>query len=122
MIFDKLNEFMDAAAYNATPTVVDLGPEFDAGRGHPMKISVNCGGGDMAGLTAIEVHCDDSNPPTTVVQTVAAAPADVNGKVFSFYITPDQKFKGRYMDIALTGASAGTMITAGIVHDAQTNE
>lgn len=117
MLMDKQAMFLDDAAYNATPGVLDLGAVRP--RGKQVKCFIHCSEGDMAGMTLLTVLDGATSSPATAYKSYTLTAATLNtGEPFFFTLDADI---ARYCTIALTSASAGTGITAGVVMDEQSN-
>jgi len=117
MIIDALNLWYDDAAYDASVTVLDLGTT-RPGPGEPYRCFITCANADMAGLTALTVTDGATNAAADGHKVYTLLAATLNLGTFFFELSPDT---ARYVKLALTGASAGTGITAGLVTGQQTN-
>jgi len=118
-MLDKSLLFLDNEAYNATPKVIDMGTSFNPGHGTRLQGFISSGPGDVAGLTALVIKTGaTSGAATTTVDTIVMTHTQVNtgsGRKFSIPTDGLQQF----VTITLTGASAGTGITAGLALDVQ---
>jgi hypothetical protein len=116
-MIDKSLLFLDAAAYNATPAVIDLGTTFNPGENFPLEGFISCPAGDCAGVTALVIKTGSTTSPTTDVATIVMTAAQINTGNRRF--TMPSAGMLRYCTISLTGASAGTTLTCGLVLDNQ---
>lgn len=117
-MIDKALLFLDNAAYNATPAVIDLGTVTNpGGSDFPLEGFISCPAGDAAGVTALVIKTGSTTSPTTTVATIVLTAAQMNTGNRKFTMPSDGML--RYCTIALTGASAGTTITCGLVLDNQ---
>ena len=118
MIFDKTLLFFDSAAFNATVNVLDLRNAFrPEGDMTSIKGRIVCAGGNAAGATALTIITGTTNNPATTIATLPMTHTQMNAG-FNFTIPADNL--KRYLKIGITGISAGTKITAGLVLDTQT--
>ena len=108
MILDKFMLWADDLAHNGTVTELDLGAA-EPGKGEPIECFIQ--GTSMAGVTAVVISSGSTSGSLTTTVTHAITAAEINAGPVRFYLPMDV---GRYVSIALTGASAGTW-TAGIV-------
>ena len=115
---DKQMMFLDEDAYDTTPEVLDLGITFHPGAGNMLKGRISSSQGDVAGMTAMVIKTGSTAATaTTTIATLPITAAMVNaGHNFSMPLDELQQFA----TIALTGATAGTGITAGLQWDVQT--
>lgn len=118
MIIDALSLWYDNAAYNDAVTVLDL-KTARPGPGMPYHCFIACANGDMGGMTALTVTDGATNSAADGHKVYTLTAAELNAGVFNFELSPDT---ARYVKLALTGANAGTGITAGIVPGHQTNK
>lgn len=111
-MLDKSLLWLDNAAYNATPVVLNLGTAFNPGGEKKLKGFVKCSGKNMAGTTALVIKTGTtSGTASTTIATIPMTHTQAN-KGFNFEL-PITDLK-QYVDIAFTGASAGTGIYAGL--------
>jgi hypothetical protein len=114
---DKELLFLDDEDYDASPAVIDIGYAFQPGSGYQLRGRVSCAGGDAAGTTALVITTGATSGLGTTVATLPMTHTQMNaGFNFNLPITGLL----RYIGISLTGASAGTGITAGLALDVQT--
>lgn len=118
MIYDALVLWHNAAAYNASVTAIDLG-SVRPGPGERLQCFVSCENGDMAGLTAITVTDGATDTAADACAVFSLTAAALNAAGTFFFDLPHDI--ARYVKIALTGSSAGTGITSGLVTGKQNN-
>lgn len=114
---DKELLFLDAAAYTATPEVLDIGYAFQPGSGAQLRGRISCAGGDAAGTTALVITTGATSGLGTTVATLPMTHTQMNDG-FNFNIPITGLL--RYVGMSLTDISAGTGITAGLALDVQT--
>jgi hypothetical protein len=114
MILDKNQMYMDSAAYDATPAVIDHGVT-SPGKGGRIRVSAS--GVSVAGLTAIVLKDGTTSSPATVRLTLITTAAALNAGAVVFDFPNNVQ---RYTTVALTDASAGTL-DIGIVEAEQSN-
>ncbi len=117
MIFDKDSMFLDNAAFDATPQVVDCGCD-EPGPGRIIRFQISAAG-DSAGLTGVRLFTGaTSGAVTEELALFDVKDPDVNSGNVQLEVPSNAK---RYLTIALEAVTAGTF-TAGIINDsAQTN-
>ena len=114
---DKELLFLDGEAYNATPAVLDIGYAFQPGSGAQLRGRISCAGEDAAGATHLVITTGATSGLGTTIATLPMTHTQMNaGFNFNIPITGLLQF----VTISLTGASAGTGITAGLALDVQT--
>jgi hypothetical protein len=117
-MLDKTLLFLDNAAYNATPSVVDLGTSFNPGAENPVEGFISCPAGDCAGVTALVIKTGTTfGGASTTVSTIVMTAAQINTGNRKFTLPSDGL--QRFVTISLTGASAGTTLTSGLGLDNQ---
>lgn len=116
MFMDAQALFLDNAAYNATVNAIDLGAVRP--RGKQVKCFIHCKNGDMGGMTALAVTDGATSAAGDAYKSYTLSAAALNAGTFFFTLDADV---ARYVKIALTGATAGTGITAGVVLDEHSN-
>jgi len=117
MILDYESMFLDEAAFDATPAVLDLGC-IRPGPGRPLKVFAS--GVGVTDMTAIAVTDGATvGAATDALLTVPASATEMNEGGVTFTLPSETK---EFVTIALTGITAGT-VTAGIILDSgQTNK
>ena len=113
MQFDKLLMMADALAFDGTPDEIDLSVS-KSGRGEPIMVAIV--GQGLTGLTAVVFQTGDTSGSLANTLTLLVSPEEAEDGVC--VSVPNNA--GRYANISLTGATAGTY-TAGLVKDCQTN-
>jgi hypothetical protein len=130
MYLDSTNLFSDDQAITgdaASTNVIDLGADFDLGKGEPVKLLIQVTE-DFDNLTSLnaKIQTDDNSAfssPTDLAESGDIALASLKvGYVFSINFMPrgNQRYIRVYYDVTGTAPTAGK-ITAGIVADHQTN-
>ena len=121
MLLDNELMMLDNAAYNATPDVLDLGALQSLGKGARVKGFISCAGGDMAGMTGLEILSEEADSsPDVVIETHTLADSAINAG--PYYFTIDASL-ARYVTINLAGTvTAGTGIYCGLILDEQSNQ
>ena len=119
-MLDKKLLWLYAAAYNATPTPIDLGVASHAGDGAQLRGRISCGGGDMTGTTALVIKTGTTSAGATgtTIATLPMTHTQANAG-FNFNIPMDNLLQ--WVTISLTGVTAGTLITAGLSLDVQSS-
>ena len=111
MILENDQLFFNAAAYDATSAIVDLGTT-TPGKGKPICLFISAAN-DSAGVTAVVVTMGTVyNSAATACMTVSITSAMINKAGGAFFYLPS--FCTRYVKLTLTGTSAGTN-TAGVL-------
>lgn len=105
--------WMNNAAYNATPTPLDLGTAFNPGAGVKLKGFIKCSGKDMTGTTALVIKTGTTTGGATgtTLATIAMTHAQANAG-FNFELPTTGLL--RWVTFSLTGVGAGTGIYAGL--------
>ena len=111
MILETDQLFFDAAAYNATSAIVDLGTT-TPGKGKPIALFISAAA-DSANNTAVVVTMGTAyNSAATACMTISITSAMMNKSGGVVFYLPS--FVTRYVKLTLTGATAGTY-TAGVM-------
>ena len=113
-MIDKALSFCSAMAYNGTPAVIDLGTT-NPGPGYQIKGRLQ--GSGVTGMPALVILTGSTSSPSTTIDTIPCTHTQANAG-FNFTLPPAQLL--RYVTVAFTNISAGTITDCSLMLDHQT--